>query len=186
MSPAPILNATMSSTPRIHVRQAGPQDTDVLVGFSAAMAQETENRKLDLDRLRKGTRTLLKTSERGFFIVAEHDDGRNVKPVGQLMITFEWSDWRNGNFWWVQSVYVDPAWRRRGVYRSMHRHIVAKAKADPAVCGIRLYVEQDNHTAQSVYESVGLAPSGYWVYEQDFVLGARPFSQPSRKTKERL
>jgi len=161
----------MSSTPRIHVRQARPQDIDILVGFSAAMAQETENRKLDLVRLRKGTRALLNASKRGFFIVAElHEAGRR-KPIGQLMITFEWSDWRNGTFWWVQSVYVDPAWRRRGVYRSMHRHIVEKAKADPAVCGVRLYVEQDNHTAQNVYQRVGLAPSGYRVYEQDFVLG---------------
>jgi ribosomal protein S18 acetylase RimI-like enzyme len=160
----------MTSTDPFHVRQAGPQDADLLVGFSAAMAMETEGRQLNLDRLRKGTRALLAAAERGFFIVAEHHEGGIRRPVGQLMITFEWSDWRNGTFWWVQSVYVDPAWRRRGVYRSMHYHIDEKAKADPAVCGIRLYVAQTNQTAQSVYRRVGLAPSGYWVYEQDFVL----------------
>lgn len=160
----------MLSTPYIRMRQAGPQDADVLVGFSAAMAWETEGRQLDLVRLLKGTHALLADSQRGFFIVAEHQERGLHRPVGQLMITFEWSDWRNGMFWWVQSVYVDPAWRRKGIYRSMHLHIVEKAKTDPAVCGIRLYVEQDNQPAQTVYQRVGLAPSGYWVYEQDFVL----------------
>jgi len=174
----------MYTTPGIHVRQAGLQDADVLVSFSAAMARETENRHLDLVRLQNGTRALLAASERGFFIVAEHHKGGLRRPVGQLMITFEWSDWRNGTFWWVQSVYVDPAWRRRGVYRSMYGHIVSKAKADPAVCGIRLYVEQNNQAAQSVYQRVGLAPTGYWVYEQDFVLGVQPFSKLNRETKE--
>jgi GNAT superfamily N-acetyltransferase len=167
----------MYSTPGIHVRQAGLQDADVLVGFSAALASETEGRQLDLVRLREGTRALLADSERGFFIVAEHHEGGRRRPVGQLMITFEWSDWRNGVFWWVQSVYVLPAWRQQGIYRSMHRHIVTKAKADSAVCGIRLYVGQDNQAAQNVYQRVGLAPSGYSVYEQDFVL-PRKIDQP--------
>ena len=176
MNRTPIPKAPMSATSRLNVRQAGPQDVDVLVGFSAAMARETEGRRLNLARLREGTRALLASAERGFFIVAEHEERGLRTPVGQLMITFEWSDWRNGTFWWVQSVYVDRAWRRRGVYRSMHDHIVAQAKADPRVCGIRLYVEQDNQAAQSVYQRVGLAPSGYWVYEQDFVLGSRSSS----------
>jgi len=91
----------MSYTTQIHVRQAGPQDADVLVGFSAALAQETEGRQLDLGRLRKGIGGLLSKSDRGFFLVAEHHDGGQRKPIGQLMITFEWSDWRNGTFWWV-------------------------------------------------------------------------------------
>lgn len=162
-----------SSVPRIHIRQAGPQDVEALVRFSAAMAWETEGRELDLVRLLKGTHALLTASERGFFIVADHHKDGRCRPVGQLMITFEWSDWRNGMFWWVQSVYVDPAWRRQGIYRSMHHHVVEMAKADPTVCGIRLYVERDNQAAQNVYQRVGLAPSGYWVYEQDFVLSQR-------------
>jgi len=103
-------------------------------------------------------------------MVAEVSEAGRHRLVGQLMITFEWSDWRNGVFWWVQSVYVAPAWRRQGVYRTLHDYIVAKAKADPQVCGIRLYVEQENRTAQIAYERVGLAPSAYRVYEQDFVL----------------
>jgi len=97
------------------------------------------------------------------------------------MITFEWSDWRNAVFWWVQSVYVAPAWRRQGIYRTMHDHIVAQAKADSQVCGIRLYVEQENRVAQTVYQRVGLAPSAYAVYEQDFVLARRISSTQDSK-----
>lgn len=154
----------------IVIRQAGYADVDALVEFSAAMAQETEGRRLDRDRLRNGTLAVLDTPERGFFIVAEVHDRDRSRLAGQLMVTFEWSDWRNGAFWWVQSVYVDKAWRRQGIYRAMHAAIVARATADPQVCGIRLYVEQNNHGAQAVYRGVGLASSGYVVYEQDFVL----------------
>jgi ribosomal protein S18 acetylase RimI-like enzyme len=155
---------------QIFVRHAGYADVDTLLEFSAAMAQETEGRRLDRQRLREGTLAVLDAPERGFFIVAEILDREHHRLVGQLMVTFEWSDWRNGLFWWVQSVYVDPAWRRQGVYRTMYDTLSAKAKADPQVCGIRLYVEQSNHAAQAVYQRVGLAPSGYRVFEQDFVL----------------
>lgn len=174
----------MPSTTGIHIRQAGLKDVEILVGFSTAMAWETEGRKLDCVTLLNGTRALLEDPNRGFFIIAEHHEGGLRRPIGQLMITFEWSDWRNGMFWWVQSVYVAPAWRRQGVYRTMHQHIATKAKTDPAACGIRLYVEQDNQAAQSVYQRVGLAPSGYWVYEQDFVLGVQPSAKHNRETKE--
>ena len=160
----------MTLPAHIVVRQAGYADVDALVEFSAAMAQETEGRHLDRDRLRTGTLAVIDTPERGFFIVAEAVDRDRSRLAGQLMVTFEWSDWRNGVFWWVQSVYVDPTYRRQGIYRAMHAAIVARATADPQVCGIRLYVEQNNHGAQAVYRGVGLAPSGYVVYEQDFVL----------------
>lgn len=160
----------MSLPDRIIVRPARQEDADTIVAFSAAMALETEGRRLDQARLREGTLSLLAAPERGFFMVAELSEGDRHRLVGQLMVTFEWSDWRNAVFWWVQSVYVAPAWRRQGVYRTMHDHIVAQAKADPQVCGIRLYVEQKNRTAQAVYQRVGLAPSAYAVYEQDFVL----------------
>ena len=152
------------------VRQACLKDMAAIVAFSSAMALETEGRQLDQARLREGTRSLLTAPERGFFLVAERVHTDSPHLIGQLMITYEWSDWRNGVFWWVQSVYVDPVWRRHGVYRSLHNHVVAQAKADPEVCGIRLYVEQDNHTAKNVYEHVGLIPSSYEVYETDFVL----------------
>lgn len=164
----------------IIVRPARQEDVDSIVAFSAAMALETEDRRLDQARLREGTLSLLATPERGFFMVAELHRAACRPLVGQLMITFEWSDWRNAVFWWLQSVYVDPAWRRQGVYRTMHHHIVSQAKADPQVCGIRLYVEQENRTARAVYQRVGLAPSAYAVYEQDFVL-ARPVSPSQDK-----
>ncbi len=160
----------MSLPDHLIVRPARREDVDSIVAFSAAMALETEGRQLDRARLREGTLSLLTSPERGFFMVAELPEAGGHRLVGQLMVTFEWSDWRNGVFWWVQSVYVAPAWRRQGVYRTMHDHIIAKAKAEPQVCGIRLYVEQENRTAHIVYERVGLAPSAYRVYEQDFVL----------------
>ncbi|HXH86786.1 N-acetyltransferase family protein [Petrachloros mirabilis] len=164
------------------IRSARPEDVDSIVAFSAAMALETEGRQLDQRRLREGTLSLLTSSDRGFFMVAELIQGDQPLLVGQLMITFEWSDWRNAVFWWVQSVYVTPPWRRRGIYRMMHDTIIAQAKADPKVCGIRLYVERDNRTAQTVYQRVGLVPSAYAVYEQDFVLArSNDISQTSKK-----
>jgi GNAT superfamily N-acetyltransferase len=114
--------------------------------------------------------SLLNTPSYGFFMVAEIGNGEQRRLIGQLMITYEWSDWRNGVFWWIQSVYVDPAWRRRGVFRRIHEAVVSQAKADVKVCGLRLYVEQDNHTAEAVYQRVGLKRSVYKVYEEDFVL----------------
>jgi GNAT superfamily N-acetyltransferase len=160
----------MSLLDRILVRSADREDVDSIVAFSEALARETEGRQLDRTRLREGTLSLLGAPELGFYMVGELAEGGRRRLVSQLMVTFEWSDWRNGVFWWVQSVYVDPAWRRQGVYRAMHDHIVTRAKADPKVCGIRLYVERDNRTAQTVYQRVGLVPSAYTVYEQDFVL----------------
>jgi GNAT superfamily N-acetyltransferase len=90
--------------------------------------------------------------------------------VGQLLVTFEWSDWRNATFWWIQSVYVDAAWRRRGVYRKMHESVLEQARRQGDVCGIRLYVEEANAVAKTVYEKVGLGDSSYQVFENDFVL----------------
>jgi ribosomal protein S18 acetylase RimI-like enzyme len=152
------------------IRAANLEDVQSIITFSAAMALETENRRLDEARLREGTLSLLSTASYGFFMVADLHDGKQHRLIGQLMITYEWSDWRNGVFWWIQSVYVDPAWRRRGVFRRMHNEVVVQARADPKVCGIRLYVEQENHTAEAVYQRVGLARSAYRVYENDFVL----------------
>ena len=163
LSPMPVLD-------QLNVRRARTEDAAMIASFSAAMALETEGRHLDPDRLYDGTIALLASPERGFFMVAElqQDDWRQL--IGQLMITFEWSDWRNGAFWWIQSVYVDPAWRRKGVYRRLHDTVVEIGKADEKMCGIRLYVARDNCAAQMVYRRVGLTPSIYEVYEDDFVL----------------
>lgn len=151
------------------IRLGRLDDIERLVAFSQAMALETEGRRLDADRLQRGTRALLNSTIHGFFLVAEQSQTNRV--VGQLMITYEWSDWRNASFWWIQSVYVDPAWRRQGVFRNMHAQVIARAKADPGVCGVRLYVESENRIAQDVYRRVGLKPSSYSVFETDFVLG---------------
>lgn len=151
------------------IRPGRLDDMARLVGFSQAMALETEGRRLDADCLQRGTRALLNSSTHGFFMVAEQPQTHQV--VGQLMITYEWSDWRNASFWWIQSVYVDVAWRRQGVFRCMHAKVIERAKADPGVCGVRLYVESENRVAQDVYRRVGLMPSSYAVFETDFVLG---------------
>src|SRR5262249_183125 len=155
---------------QLTIRPACDEDVDSIVAFSASMAWETEQRRLDEARLRQGTQSLLTTPALGFFMVAEARGAERPTLVGQLMITYEGSDWRNGAFWWIQSVYVDPAWRRRGVFRHMLEEVMTMAKAAPDVCGVRLYVEQENRTAQKVYQHLGLSPSGYKVYEQDFVL----------------
>ncbi len=166
----------MSLVDSLTVRPATLDDLDALTTFSAAMALETEQRILDRTRLRLGTRAVLEQPERGQFYVAD------VRPkpradritVGQLLITYEWSDWRNAQFWWIQSVYVHPDWRRKGIYRSMHGAIINFAQSQRGVCGVRLYVEGDNHIAKCVYERVGLLPSSYQVYESDFVLPRPP------------
>ncbi len=142
----------------------------MLVKFSAAMAFETEGRTLDEERLRSGTLAVLNSLTQGFYVVTEGPLTRGTAMVGQLMVTYEWSDWRNGTFWWIQSVYVDPAWRRRGLYRRMHEFVLEEARTRGDVCGVRLYVEADNTTAQMAYRRVGMLPSSYRVFENDFVL----------------
>ena len=157
---------------QLRIRPATLEDVDVLTKFSAAMALETEQRTLDFARLRLGTRTVIDQPERGQYYVA--DLHREALPdrviVGQLLITYEWSDWRNAQFWWIQSVFVAPAWRRQGIYRAMHRHIIDLARSRTDICGVRLYVEGDNTVAKRVYERVGLSPSAYRIYESDFVM----------------
>jgi ribosomal protein S18 acetylase RimI-like enzyme len=170
----------MSVLNHLNVRLARSEDTEKIVLFSAAMALETEGRRLDLDRLYDGTIALLSCPDRGFFMVAELEQIDRRQLIGQLMVTYEWSDWRNGAFWWIQSVYVDPAWRRQSVYRRMHETVMATAKASSNVCGVRLYVEESNGTAQAVYRKVGLTPSSYAIFETDFVLSHRENSEHRR------
>jgi GNAT superfamily N-acetyltransferase len=155
----------------IRVRPAGLSDLETLVHFSAAMARETEGRTLDEARLRDGTRAVFDSPTRGVYMVAEAASA--AATVGQLLITYEWSDWRNATFWWIQSVYVRPDWRRRGVYRAMHAHVLELAHADAGVCGVRLYVERHNAVAQTAYAHVGLMEADYTMFEDDFILPAR-------------
>jgi len=147
------------------VRPAALDDLDLIVSFQRAMARETEGKDLDPARLSRGVRRVFDEPVRGFYLVAERDG----RVVGQLMVTYEWSDWRDGDFWWIQSVYVEPESRRRGVYRALHEAALRRARAAAGVCGVRLYVERENATAQAVYEAMGMDRSTYLFYEVEFV-----------------
>ena len=126
------------------------------------MAAETEDVGLEPQRLRGGIEYLLGHPQEGLYLVAE----REGVAVGTLMITFEWSDWRNGRFWWIQSVYVPSSYRRQGVYRAMHEAVRQLARTDPQACGLRLYVERENSTAQRTYQRIGMSETHYRLYEE--------------------
>lgn len=144
------------------IRPAEIADLETIVEFNYKLAAESEQKVLSLDTLRAGVRELLSDPHRGRYFVAIVDQ----RIVGQIMITFEWSDWRNGELWWLQSVYIDPTHRRQGICRALHQHVSELARRTPGVVGIRLYVEENNHAAHRTYESVGLKRAGYFVMEQ--------------------
>ena len=148
----------------ILVRPARAGDAGDIARFNLAMAQETEGKALDPATLRAGVDAVFADSRHGFYLVAEAH-GANV---GCLMITYEWSDWRNGQWWWFQSVYVRAEFRRRGVFRALHAEAERRARATPGVIGLRLYVERDNVTALGTYARLGMHDSGYRLYEREF------------------
>jgi GNAT superfamily N-acetyltransferase len=150
---------------KITIRQATIADAPVIVRFNSLLAAETENKTLDQALLQKGVETILSDPSKGLYFLAE-DDGI---VVGQTMITYEWSDWRNGTFWWIQSVYVVQEGRGRGVFKSLYEHIHALARSRTDVCGLRLYVEENNARARQTYERLGMKQSYYRMYEVDFV-----------------
>ena len=127
------------------------------------MARETESRELEVAVVRDGEGAVFADPGRGFYVVAEIGGA----VVGALMVTFEWSDWRNGTFLWIQSVYVRPEFRGRGVYRRLYEHVRAHARDRGDVCGFRLYVETGNEPAQRVYAALGMSGAGYLVFEQE-------------------
>jgi ribosomal protein S18 acetylase RimI-like enzyme len=146
----------------ITVRPASPDDWPTIVEFNRRLAAETESLALDGPTIEAGVKAALADGTKARYFVACTDDGQ---IVGQLMHTFEWSDWRNGDIWWLQSVYVHPDFRSRGVFRQLFDFVTERAQADPAVVGLRLYVEDHNERAQAVYERLGLAQAGYRVME---------------------
>lgn len=148
------------------VRVATQTDAEFLVRGNASMALETEGLSLDLDRLRDGVNALFDKPDRGVYYVAEIGG----KRAGQMMITYEWSDWRNGDFWWIQSVWVEKAFRGQGVFTAMYRFVETLARTTQGVAGLRLYVEHENHRAQSTYQKVGMVKTVYEMFETDFVL----------------
>ena len=147
------------------VRRADSGDLETLIQFNIELARETESRELDRALVRQGVERGLARPESCLYFVAE----RTGAIVGQLMLTFEWSDWRAGFFWWIQSVFVPKEARGHGIFRSLYDHVTALAREDSAgCCGLRLYVEQDNQRAMKVYGDVGMARTHYHIYEVDW------------------
>lgn len=144
----------------ISIRKATKSDAEIIIGFQQAMAWETEHITLDPERLNNGVNAVFHNFTCGQYWVAE-DDGA---VIASLLITYEWSDWRNANVWWFQSVYVLPAWRRKGIFRAMYMQIKAEAEKQ-SVAGLRLYVETNNYTAQHTYEAMGMQSRHYKMYE---------------------
>jgi GNAT superfamily N-acetyltransferase len=145
----------------INVRDARAEDVETLVGYACAMAWETERKRLTADVVRHGIETVLDSPARGRYFVVEQAG----KTIATMMLTYEWSDWRCADWWWIQSVYVAEDSRRVGAFRALYAHALALAETTPAVCGIRLYVERDNQHAQQTYESLGMQDAGYRMFE---------------------
>jgi len=148
----------------MNIRLAKSRDADRLIEFNMRMAKETEGKQLNYKKLASGVRAILADSKHGFYLVAEVAG----EVVGSLMVTTEWSDWRNGTFWWIQSVYVAPEFRRRGVFRALYEDARGRAKNEVRVCGCRLYVERDNASAQIAYTRLGLKETKYKMFEDNF------------------
>jgi ribosomal protein S18 acetylase RimI-like enzyme len=148
----------------IIIRNAIKNDISIIGKFNSAMAMETENKQIDSVTVQKGVKTALNNRELGFYLIAESDG----VPVGQLMVTKEWSDWHNREFWWIQSVYVHPDYCKNDVFRKLYTEAISLAKESRKVCGIRLYVDKNNTKAQNVYSKLGMIESNYLLFEEDW------------------
>lgn len=146
----------------VHIRPATLGDAGVIADFNRRLAWESEGLRLDEAVLAAGVQALLADASKGWYLVAEESG----TIVGQVMVTFEWSDWRNGWFWWIQSVYVREDVRRRGVFRSLYAHVFSLAQSKPEVIGLRLYVENENTRAQQTYLKLGMQAAGYSVLQK--------------------
>ena len=145
----------------MQIRDAVPTDAGTIADFNNCLAEETEALTLAPDIIGPGVAALLADPSKGRYWVAESDD----QIIGQIGISFEWSDWRNGMLWWVQSVYVHQEFRRKGVYSSLYRHIESLARNDPEVIGVRLYVDKDNERAQETYAKLGMKKTNYEIMQ---------------------
>lgn len=147
-----------------NIRRGTSADVNTLAAFNIAMAAETEDKPLAPDTIRRGVARMVENPDMGFYLIA----ASGAEVIGCLAVTFEWSDWRCGRFWWIQSVYVDPAYRRMGVFRALYDHVTRMAKAFDDSCGIRLYVERDNTGAQHTYRQLGMIETDYKLFEIEF------------------
>jgi GNAT superfamily N-acetyltransferase len=143
------------------IRRAKSEDLHAILEFQLAMARETENIELDRETVKKGIAAVFKDFTKGQYYVAEKDE----RITGSLLTTFEWSDWRNGTVLWIQSVYVAPEFRGKGVYRKLYTHIKNMVLNDPDLKGIRLYAEKSNEGAHQVYQKLGMSPDHYITFE---------------------
>jgi len=146
----------------VKIRLANKSDADALVEFNQAMALETEGKHLAGEKISNGVAAVFDDEKKGFYVVAENDES----IIGGLMVTYEWSDWRNAWFWWIQSVYIRPEARGQGLYSRMYEFVKGRAADAGNVCGFRLYVETENTHAQAVYDAVGMQQSHYVMYEE--------------------
>jgi ribosomal protein S18 acetylase RimI-like enzyme len=144
------------------IRQATINDTAAIADFNIKMAKETEDLALIPDVINAGVRNMIENPAMGFYLVAED----NHVIQASLMVTTEWSDWRNGLFWWIQSVYVQPQYRRMGLYSKLYEKVKNLAQDNNNVCGFRLYVEHENVTAQKTYRSLGMEKTDYQMFEE--------------------
>lgn len=144
------------------IRRGDADDAAVIVEFNRLLAEESEGKTLDAAVVGRGVAAALADTSKGIYFLAEEDGA----IAGQIMFTKEWSDWRNGWFWWIQSVYVRRQSRRRGVFRALFEHVREAARAEADVIGLRLYVEQQNHTARETYRHLGMEAAGYLVFER--------------------
>ncbi len=145
----------------MNIRSANQGDVSTIASFQIAMAHETENIQLDKATVNKGVKAVINDHTKGQYFVAEKEG----IVVGSLLITFEWSDWRNGTIWWIQSVYVDLAHRQQGIYTLMYKHVRSIVATDKNINGIRLYAEKSNKKAQTVYEKLGMHSNHYDLFE---------------------
>jgi ribosomal protein S18 acetylase RimI-like enzyme len=144
------------------IRTALSQDAAELAEFQAQSAWETEGMELIPEVIVAGVKAMIDNPQMGFYLVVELDNDIQAS----LMVTTEWSDWRNGMFWWIQSVYVRPQYRRQGLYRELYERVKELAEQEHAVCGFRLYVERDNSGAQKTYQSLGMTETEYKIFEE--------------------
>ena len=144
------------------IRKAKAQDLTALVQFNQAMAEETEGLALDKTTLTQGVGTLLESPQKGFYLVAEIAG----EIVGSLMVTFEWSDWRAKDYYWIQSVYIRPQNRRQGIYGKLYNQVKQLAETNGGAASFRLYVEQENLAAQQTYQALGMKQSYYLMFEE--------------------
>jgi ribosomal protein S18 acetylase RimI-like enzyme len=146
---------------QINIDQASEKDLADIIDFQLRMALETENLHLDLPVVQRGVRAVFDDEQKGLYFLAKVD----AQNVASLMITYEWSDWRNGWVWWIQSVYVKPEFRRHGVFAAMYDYLKARVQQDSNLRGLRLYVDKTNTRAQKVYEAIGMNGEHYAMYE---------------------